>query len=128
MPVLLRTDSLQVQGVCSLGISSLALTAYMSVFASNAEPQLEGLGKSFMMKQGPIPKHAGVLNGVLSLLAVLNMYFLKGKSGVPEGFWLHCALPACKIILLFHRLFISFKSSRLLGFHNGEANHVLRRC
>jgi hypothetical protein len=50
----------------------------------------------------PIHRYLDYLNAILSLLILLNSVAFKDDSGVHDGFWLLCALPARKLIHQHH--------------------------
>ena len=96
VPSLLTTRLAQVRLIDLLALSSLTYTAYMLTSMPNSKPQkaqLSHLGRPFEAGSGPLKRSIDYLNGILSLLVLLNAFSYRGRQGVHEGFWLVCVLP-----------------------------------
>ena len=97
LPALLTTSLFQARVLCLLSMSSLMCTAYILLFIPKLNSDAANRNHTQEILQpasGPIRRYLGYLNGGLSMLILLNVFSLKGKRGVHEGFWLLCILPA----------------------------------
>lgn len=97
LPALITTHLFQARVLCLLSMSSLMCTAYILLFIPKNNSDAANRNHTQEILQpalGPIRRYLGHLNGGLSMLILLNMFSLKGKRGVHEGFWLLCILPA----------------------------------
>ncbi|MCJ1425938.1 hypothetical protein MMC29_003839 [Sticta canariensis] len=97
LPALLTTPLVQARVLCLLSMSSLMCTAYILLFIPKINSDSANRNHTQEILQpasGPIHRYLSFLNGGLSMLILLNVFSLKGKQGVHEGFWLLCILPA----------------------------------
>ena len=97
LPAILTSPSMQAKLVSFINITSLLATAYILVFISSRKPD-PVIGKySFINIQnepGPMRRYLPYLNGGLSFLLALNAIIWRQRTGVHDGFWLLCFLPA----------------------------------
>ena len=97
LPAIVTSRSVQAKLVSFLNMTSLLATAYILVFISSKKPDLVRGKRSltrFQDKPGPMHQYLPKLNGGFSFLLALNAIVWRQRSGVHEGFWLLCLLPA----------------------------------
>ena len=97
IPTLIRSGLIQAKLVSLICITSLIATAYILAFIPKSSPQSLNQAKSkrhLEPESGPVHRYFSYLNGALSLVCALNSIMFRDKTGVHDGFWVLCLLPA----------------------------------
>lgn len=99
MHAIWTSTSLRAKFIAVLGMSSILTSAYSLLLIRKTRPQQSLRRPVFLPvnpNQNPVQKYLEYLNGIFSLLVALNVFSWRGRSGVYDGFWVVCLLPAGK--------------------------------